>query len=204
MFITFEGIEGCGKSTQAKLLYEELMDRGFTVLLTREPGGTPAAEEIRRIILKKWEEEFPPFAELSLYEAARSFHVENLILPSLKEGAVVVCDRFTDSTVAYQGYGRGLPLDLIERMNFEATRGLKPDVTFLIDLPVEVAFSRLSRKELDRIESEELSFHERVREGFLKIAEKEPQRVVVLDGTREIEEIFKSVLKVVLERLNAL
>ncbi len=204
MFITFEGIEGCGKSTQAKLLYEELIDRGFTVLLTREPGGTPAAEEIRRIILKKWEEGFPPFAELSLYEAARSFHVENLILPSLKEGAVVVCDRFTDSTVAYQGYGRGLPLDLIERMNLEATRGLKPDVTFLIDLPVEVAFSRLSRKELDRMESEELSFHERVREGFLKIAEKEPQRVVVLDGTKEIGEIFKSVLKVVLERLNAL
>ncbi|SMO63399.1 dTMP kinase [Balnearium lithotrophicum] len=204
MFITFEGIEGCGKSTQSKLLFEELIDRGFSVVLTREPGGTEASEEIRRIILKKWEERFTPFAELSLYEAARSLHVENLIRPSLNEGAVVICDRFTDSTVAYQGYGRGLSLELIERLNLEATGGLRPDLTFLLDLPVEAAFKRLERKSLDRMESEERSFHERVREGFLEIAEREKERVVVLDGTQDVEEIFNHVLRIVLERLNAL
>jgi len=204
VFITFEGIEGCGKSTQSKLLFEELIDRGFSVVLTREPGGTEASEEIRKIILKKWKERFTPFAELSLYEAARSLHVENLIKPSLEEGAVVICDRFTDSTLAYQGYGRGLSLELIERLNFEATEGLKPDLTFLLDLPVEIAFKRLDRKNLDRMESEEISFHERVRKGFLEIARKERSRIVVLDGTKDVEAIFSQVLTTFLERLNAL
>jgi len=127
MFVTFEGIEGCGKSTQAKLLYEWLKENGHKVLLTREPGGTKAAEEIRELILKHREETFPPFAELCLYAAARAFHVENLIRPSLEKGFIVVCDRFSDSTVAYQGYGRGLSLELINSMNREAatlTRGL--------------------------------------------------------------------------------
>ena len=204
MFITFEGIEGCGKSTQAKLLCESLIDRGFSVVFTREPGGTPAAEELRSFLLKPRNERFPPFAELSIYEAARAFHVENLIKPSLSEGAVVICDRFTDSTLAYQGYGRGIDLSLVERLNREATGGLKPDLTVLIDLPVEEAFKRISDRGKDRMEQEDLEFHERVRQGFLKIAEKEPERFLIVDGRKTVEEIHEEVLKEVLGRLRAL
>ncbi len=204
MFITFEGIEGCGKSTQAKLLCEALIDRGFSVVLTREPGGTPAAEELRSFLLKPRNEKFPPFAELSIYEAARAFHVENLIKPSLSEGAVVICDRFTDSTLAYQGYGRGIDLSLVEWLNREATGGLKPDLTVLIDLPVEKAFRRISDRRKDRMEQEDFEFHERVRQGFLRIAEKEPERFLIVDGRKTVEEIHEEVLKAVLRRLRAL
>ena len=204
MFVTFEGIEGCGKTTQAKLLCEALVDRGYSVVFTREPGGTPAAEELRSFLLKPREERFPPFAELSVYEAARSFHVENLIKPSLKEGAVVICDRFIDSTLAYQGYGRGIDLSLVERLNQEATGGLKPDLTVLIDLPVEEAFKRISERRKDRMESESLKFHQRVREGFLEIARREPERFLIVDGRKEVEELHTLILGEVLGRLGAL
>ncbi len=204
MFVTFEGIEGCGKTTQAKLLYEALVDRGYSVVFTREPGGTPAAEELRSFLLKPREERFPPFAELSVYEAARAFHVENLIKPSLKEGAVVICDRFIDSTLAYQGYGRGIDLSLVERLNREATGGLKPDLTVLIDLPVEEAFKRISERRKDRMESESLKFHQSVREGFLEIARREPERFLIVDGMREVEELHTLILGEVLGRLGAL
>jgi len=204
VFITFEGIEGCGKSTQAKLLCQWLIDRGKEVVLTREPGGTPAAEELREFILKEREEAFPPFSELALYIAARGFHVENLIKPSLKEGAVVICDRFSDSTLAYQGYGRGLDIELIKRMDREATGGLRPDITFLLDLPVEKAFERIKAKKKDRLELEDLNFHRRVREGFLEIAKEEKERVVLIDGDRPIEEVFSQILKVLKERFGAL
>ena len=204
MFITFEGIEGCGKTTQAKLLYQWLIDRGKETILTREPGGTPSAEELREFILREREEDFPPFSELCLYIAARGFHVENLIRPALKEGSFVICDRFSDSTLAYQGFGRGLDVDLIEKMNEEATGGLKPNLTFLIDLPVEVAFERLKGKKKDRLEMESLEFHRKVREGFLKIAEKEKDRVVVIDGRKSVDEIFNEVVKEVQRRLGAL
>ncbi len=204
MFVTFEGIEGCGKTTQAKLLCEALVDRGYSVVFTREPGGTPAAEELRSFLLKPREERFPPFAELSVYEAARAFHVENLIKPSLKEGAVVICDRFIDSTLAYQGYGRGIDLSLVERLNQEATGGLKPDLTVLIDLPVEEAFKRISERRKDRMESESLKFHQRVREGFLEIARREPERFLIVDGMREVEELHTLILGEVLGRLGAL
>ena len=204
MFITFEGIEGCGKTTQSKLLCEALIDRGFPVVYTREPGGTPAAEELRSFLLKPRDEKFPPFAELSVYEAARAFHVENLIRPSLQEGAVVICDRFIDSTVAYQGYGRGLDISLIDRLNREATGGLKPDLTVLIDLPVEEAFRRISDRRKDRMESEALEFHRRVREGFLKLSKREPERFLVLDGTKSVEELHRRILSEVLRRMGAL
>ena len=204
MFITFEGIEGCGKTTQAKLLYEWLLDRGKEAVLTREPGGTPAAEELREFILRDREELFPPFSELCLYMAARGFHVENLIKPSLKEGAFVICDRFSDSTLAYQGYGRGLDIELIEKMDRKATGGLKPDLTFLIDIPVEVAFERIKNRRKDRLEKEGSEFHRRVREGFLKIAQRNRERVVVIDGTKSIEEIFKEVIKELSGRAGAL
>ncbi len=204
MFITFEGIEGCGKTTQAKLLYQWLLDRGEKVTLTREPGGTPAAEEIRELLLKERDEKFPPFSELCLYLAARGFHTENLIRPLLKEGAFVICDRFTDSTLAYQGYGRGIEIDLIEKMNKEATGGLKPQLTFLIDLPVEVAFERIKDRKKDRLERESLEFHRRVREGFLEIAKRERDRIVVLNGTKPADEIFQEVKEEVLRRRSAL
>ncbi len=200
MFITFEGIEGCGKSTQAKLLYEELLNRGKRVILTREPGGTPSAEELREFILREREEFFPPFSELLLYIAARGFHVENLIMSALKEGIVVICDRFSDSTVAYQGYGRGIDPKFIREIDIRATGGLRPDITFLIDLPVKEALKRIRSRERDRIESEELEFHERVRRGFIEIAKSEPERVVVLDGRRGIGEIFKEVIRKLEER----
>ncbi len=201
MFITFEGIEGCGKSTQAKLLYEWLLDNGYKTLLTREPGGTEAAEEIREFILKERNEVFPPFSELCLYIAARGFHVKNLIVPALKEGTIVICDRFSDSTLAYQGFGRGLPKELIERMNSLATENLKPSLTFLLDTPVEEALRRISRRKADRMENEPLEFHRKVREGFLTIAQQEPNRVIVIDGTLDIETIFSKIKETVLERL---
>ncbi len=200
MFITFEGIEGCGKSTQAKLLYEELLSRGKRVILTREPGGTPSAEELREFILREREEFFPPFSELLLYIAARGFHVENLIRSALKEGIVVICDRFSDSTVAYQGYGRGIDQKFIREIDIRANGGLRPDITFLIDLPVKEALKRIRSRERDRIENEELEFHERVRRGFIEIAKSEPERVVVLDGRRRIGEIFKEVIRKLEER----
>jgi dTMP kinase len=203
VFVTFEGIEGSGKSTQAKLLFEELLKRGFTVTLTREPGGTPAAEEIRNVLLTEKQEKFPPIAEVFLYEAARAFHVENLIKPALERGSVVICDRFTDSTLAYQGFGRGISLEFLKELNEKATGGIKPDLTFLLDLPVEEAFKRLRRKNLDRIESESLSFHKRVREGFLSIAEEEPERIVVIDATLDVNSIFETVLSEFLRRVNA-
>ena len=201
MFITFEGIEGCGKSTQAKLLYEWFTGNGHRAILTREPGGTTTAEEIRKFILGHHDEYFPPFSELCLYIAARGFHVENLIRPNLEKGIHVICDRFADPTLAYQGYGRGLNLELILQMNKEATGGLEPDITFLLDVPVEVGLSRIKSKQKDRMEGEPLEFHRRVREGFLKIAEQKPERVVVLDGTKDKEMIFSEVLNHVVRRL---
>lgn len=199
MFITFEGIEGSGKTTQARLLYQWFIDRGREALFTREPGGTPAAEEIREFILTEKEEPFPENAELFLYMAARSFHVENLIRPALKSGTIVISDRFSDATVAYQGFGRGIQIEKIEYLNNIATKGLKPDITFLIDIPVEEGLKRIQERKLDRIEKETVEFHKRVREGYLQIAKKEPDRIVVIDGRKKIEEIFE-IIKITVER----
>jgi len=199
MFITFEGIEGSGKTTQARLLYQWFIDRGREALFTREPGGTPAAEEIREFILTEKEEPFPENAELFLYMAARSFHVENLIRPALKSGTIVISDRFSDATVAYQGFGRGIQIEKIEYLNNIATKGLKPDITFLIDIPVEEGLKRIQERKLDRIEKETVEFHKRVREGYLQIAKKEPDRIVVIDGRKKTEEIFE-IIKITVER----
>jgi len=201
MFITFEGIEGCGKSTQAKLLAEKLREKGYDVLLTREPGGTESGERIRELLLERREGEiFPPTAELFLYLAARAFHVENAIAPALRSGKIVICDRFSDSTLAYQGYGRGLPVSLIKEADMAARAGLEPDITFLLELPVEVAFERIRGRRKDRMELEDISFHERVRRGFLEIA-KENQRVVILDAAKSALEIHEEILKILREKM---
>ena len=200
-FITFEGVEGAGKSTQAKLLYQYLIDNGKDVVLTKEPGGTKTGQKIRQILLEKTDEIFPPVAELMLYEADRNFHIHNLIKPSLQQGKYIICDRFIDSTLAYQGYARGLDINLIKQLNEIATEGIKPDITFLIDIPVEEGLKRIRQtRQADRIEDEDIQFHKRLREGFLKIAENEKERIVVLDGMELPENIFGKVIEILKNR----
>ncbi len=199
VFITFEGIEGAGKSTQAKRLYQFLIEKGRKTILTREPGGTKTGRKIREILLTKTEEVFPPVAELFLYEADRNFHVHNIIKPYLKKDYVVISDRFTDSTLAYQGYARGLDIKLVKKLNEIASEGIKPDITFLIDIPVEEGMRRIKR-EKDRIENEDVQFHHKLREGFLKIAQKEKNRIIIIDGTDSKEKIFQQILEILEKR----
>lgn len=188
--ITFEGIEGCGKSTQTHLLSRHLEAEGHEIVKTREPGGTPIAEVIRKILLDPANDAMDPLTELLLYEAARAQHVNELIRPAIEAGAVVICDRFFDSTTAYQGAGRRLPEIDIEKLHQMATGGLSPDITILLDLPVEEGLKRAANATpLDRIEREAVEFHERVRQGFLSLAERHSERVRTLDATGAPEEI---------------
>ncbi len=199
-FITFEGIEGSGKSTQAALLARYLERKGRKVVAVREPGGTALGDRIRELLLQDRESGPSPMAELFLYEASRAQVVEEVIGPALGGGATIICDRFTDSTVAYQGYGRGLDIGTIEVANKAATSGLVPDLTFLIDLDPETglrrALSRIAEEggpREDRFEKETLDFHRRVREGYLAIARREPERVYVINGSGEIPSIHRQV-----------
>jgi dTMP kinase len=187
LFITFEGIEGCGKTTQIKLLTPWLKERGYAVCVTYEPGDTFLGQEIRKILLSP---NFSPAkeTELLLYLADRAEHVEKVIHPALKENKIVLCDRYHDSTLAYQGYGRGLELAWVNNL-FKQLKWPKPDLTFLLDCPVEVGLRRLKHRALDRIEGEKKAFHQRVREGFLSLAQREPERIKVIDATQPIEDI---------------
>lgn len=205
LFITFEGIEGSGKSTQMELLKRHMEGRGMDVLTLREPGGTRLGEKVRPILLNPSEEPVDPWAELFLYEACRAQLVMQVIRPSLEAGTTVICDRFTDSTLAYQGYGRGLDLDAVDRANRLATGGLRPDITVLIDCEAEEglrrAWSRIGSKEggprEDRFEREDISFHRRVRDGYLRIAGAEPDRVKVVDGMGEISTIHGRICDII-------
>lgn len=204
MFITFEGIEGCGKSTQARLLFGALRKRGIEALLTREPGGTRIGEKIRNILMSTANSELCAAAEFLLLEADRAQHVAQLIGPAVEKGIVVICDRFCDATVAYQGYGRKVDLDFIEKLNSYASNGLRPDKTFLLDCPVEVGLSRaiernerIQKQAEGRFEAEDLEFHQRVRKGYLALAQKEPDRFVVLDATKVREKLAVEVWQVV-------
>ena len=189
-FISFEGIEGTGKSTQAKLLQQGLLGLGHEVILTEEPGGTLISLRVREILLSVDHTNMKPLTELLLYNAARAQHIEEVILPALNRGAVVITDRFTDSTFAYQGYGRGIDLDLLESIDKIATNGLRPDITVLLDLDVETGLKRNRRiNKTDRLELEDVEFHERVRKGYHELAAKEPERIKVLDASVGIEEI---------------
>ncbi len=196
-FITLEGIEGAGKSTQAKLLTEALKQKGFNTTLTREPGGIETSEAIRAILLHK---DIEPVSELLLYEAARAEHFCKVIKPALDSGKVVICDRFADASIAYQGYGRGLDIKMVEELNRIATFGKIPDLTFIVDIPAQLAFERLKQRgnAPDRFERLDIKFFERVRKGYLDLNVKYPKRVIVVDGTKSIEEVHKAILEKIL------
>lgn len=196
LLVTFEGIEGSGKSTQIALTGRYLEERGYPCLVTREPGGTPLGEEIRSFLLDKDDLRVDPVAELFLIEADRAQHVAEVILPALEEGRMVLCDRFTDATVAYQGYGRGMDLAFIAEMNQRATGGLIPQCTIVLDCTVEKGMARAGGQ--DRFERENHLFHQRVRDGYLRIARQEPQRVKMISGEGELEAIQEEIRKVLL------
>lgn len=215
-FITFEGGEGAGKTTQIKKLSECLAPLGYAFLITREPGGTSVADQIRTTLLDPKNTGMSPQLELLLYEAARRDHVENLISPALKAKKIVICDRFTDSTLAYQGFGRGINHALIENLNTIATGGLRPDLTFLFDLSPKIGLTRATKRNIqlggvggegrpphikDRIENEKNSFHEKVRKGFLTLARKDKKRFVIIDATQQPDIIFRKIFSEVEKRL---
>lgn len=195
LFITFEGADGCGKTTQIELLDKYLREKGFETLLTREPGARGLGVKLREILLN-YDGEVSPVAESFLFLADRAQHVDCIIKPALKEGKIILCDRHTDSTVAYQGYGRNLDLDRINYLNNIATIGLKPDLTIVFDIDVETSMLRVGKNK-DRMESAGVEFFNRVREGYLDIAKKEPQRVRVINSSDTIENIHKKVIELV-------
>lgn len=196
MFITLEGTEASGKSTHLRLLADELSRLSYPVFTTREPGGSPVGEQIRNILLHG--EALDATAELMLFLADRAQHVSQVIRPHLENGDIVLCDRYADSTVCYQGYGRGLDIVFLRSLNRFVTKDLQPDLTLVFDLPIEIALTRRKREEGDRIDCEEVSFHQRVREGFLKEVAREPERFRVIDASTSIEAVFKDVLAIVL------
>jgi len=182
LFITFEGGEGCGKSTQARVLYQTLQGRGIPVILTREPGGTALGDAIRKVLRRQRGEAICPQAELFLFAASRIQLVTDVIRPALRAGQVVVCDRFAASTMVYQGYGRQLDREMVERINHLATQGLQPDVIFFLDLPPEEGLVR-KRGLPDRFEREDMAFHRDVREGYIRMAASQPHRWTIIDAS---------------------
>jgi dTMP kinase len=198
LFITFEGIEGCGKTTQIKRLTRNLEKEGVRCKATLEPGGTAVGRKIRRILLDSRNRTLTPLAELMLYEADRAQHVEELIKPALNQGFWVLSDRFFDATVVYQGFARGQDGKLIGALNEKATQGLVPDLTFLLDCPVEVGLARATsrnNKGQDRFEQEKIAFHRKVREGYLELARKDRKRYVVIDATQSAGDLEKEILE---------
>jgi len=202
-FITFEGIEGSGKSTQSRRLKNRLSRRNIPVLLTHEPGVTSLGKRVERLL--KWTQNvaISPVAELLLFNVSRAQLVDEVIRPSLTGGINVICDRFADSTTAYQGYARGIALDIVSQANAIGTRGLKPDLTILLDVPVDNGMSRKENDKHDRFEAESLDFHRRVREGYLALAKAEPERWVIIDGGKSRDEVSRQVWQAV-SRLSGL
>jgi len=194
MLITFEGIDGSGKSTQAKRLYEYLKAKGYKVSLYRDPGSTPLAEKIRELLISL---EMDPTTELLLFESARSSLVWERIFPDLKEGKIVILDRFIDSTTAYQGYGREINLGTVNILNHIAIRGKKPDITFLLNVPLEVALERIEGK---KTRFEDRDYLRKVRDAYILMANQEKERIVLIDGNRDVEEVFEDILRVLRER----
>ncbi len=204
LFITFEGVEGSGKTTQIQRLKKYLTNKGIHCKVTREPGGCLIGEKIRKILLNPDHREMVPMTELLLYEATRAQHVIETIKPFVEKEGIVLCDRFSDATLAYQGYGRRLDLKRIQDLNLIASQGIRPDVTFLLDCPSDVGLKRaiqrnrtLKRGREERFEREEIQFHRRVRRGYLAIARKEPRRVKVIDTRQGEEKVFEKIRKIV-------
>lgn len=194
LFITFEGPDGCGKTTQMKLLAEYLEKKGEEVVLTREPGGKGLGEKVREILLN-YDGEVSDRCESFLFLADRAQNIDIIVNPAVKAGKIVLCDRHIDSTVAYQGYGRGLDIERINMLNNLATNGKKPDLTFVFDVDVETSMKRVG-KEKDRMESAGIDFHNRVRQGYLELAKQEPNRIKIIDATKSIEEIHDEVINI--------
>jgi len=202
LFITFEGIEGCGKTTQVKRLEKRLNSEGISLITTLEPGGTRIGKSIRHILLDASNKDLSPLAELILYAADRAQHVEEVIKPALDQGKWVICDRFFDATLAYQGAARGLDMELIGILNDKATQGLRPDITFLLDCPVEMGLARalqrnkdLSQEDQDRFEREKLEFHRKVRKGYLELVRKENKRFVVINATLPEDDVEQDIFQ---------
>jgi dTMP kinase len=188
MLVTFEGIEGSGKTTQVELLCKYLLELGYQVVRTREPGGTALGEALRKVLLQK-DLHVLPLSELLIFMAVRSQHMEEVIMPALARGAVVVCDRFVDATYAYQGYGRGVDLGIIATLNRLVTKGVTPNLTILLDCDVDVGLRRklVHNPQSDRFEQEEAAFHEQVKRGYLKLVEEDEKRFFVVNAERDIE-----------------
>ena len=208
--ITFEGGDGTGKTTQLKSLENHLGARGIGCTSTREPGGTSLGKLVRQVLVEVSEQPITSPTELFLYLADRAQHVREVIIPALKAGRVVLCDRYTDSTLAYQGYGRGIDLHLLQTLNTIASEDIRPDLTFLLDCPVEVGLSRTAQRQLrrsrgakteDRFEREKMEFHKRVRQGFLELARAEPDRIHVIDASRSMQEVTEAIKKVVDQKI---
>lgn len=212
MFITFEGPDGCGKSTQSRLLAAKLEAMGYEVVLTREPGGTDIGRKIRQIILSHTSEGMSPVAEALLYAADRAQHVYESVMPALKAGAIVISDRFVDSSFAYQAVALNVGVDEVRAANDIATGGLKPDLTILLDVDPETGICRVKRAKakgsqepgIDRIEARDLEYHERVRKAYLEMAAKEPSRIKVVDASRkDAEAVHAEVSSIVLQFLSS-
>lgn len=211
LFITLEGGEGSGKSTQIKRLKDRLDARGYEVVVTREPGGTPEAETIRNLLVQREGGHWTPMAEILLFFVARTMHVEDLIKPALAAGKIVLCDRFTDSTRAYQSAGHGLPPEKVDGINDLVLEGFAPDLTFMLDIDPAAGLKRSLKANdeggtatEDRFERLDLSFHENLRQGFLDIAAREPERCRVIDAAQGLDEITDEMERAILDKLNAL
>ena len=192
-FITFEGADGCGKTTQSELVKKYLEEKGFEVIWTREPGSKGLGQKIRELLLH-YDGDVAPMCEAFLFLADRAQNIEQNIKPAVAEGKVIICDRHTDSTIAYQGYGRGKDIEQLNYLNGLATDTMKPDITFVYDVSTEVAETRVG-KEKDRMESAGIEFHKKVRQGYLEIAKKEPERVKVINANNSIQQVFEDTKK---------
>ena len=205
LFITLEGPEGSGKTSAIKLVKEQLEKEGHQIVMTREPGGTPISEQIRNVILDKNNTSMDYRTEALLYAASRRQHLVEKVWPNVKEGKLVICDRYLDSSLAYQGYARELGVEDILNVNMYATEGTFPDLTLLFDLEPEVGLARINAnadREVNRLDLEKLDFHHRVRNGYLSLAKRFPDRFVIIDASKDLEEVASSALKAIKERLN--
>ena len=201
MFISFEGIEGSGKSTQIELIEELIRAKGYQVKKLREPGTTGLGEKIRNIFLEKTTETVDPITEAFLLYASRKHLDQNFLRQNLNEGAIVIADRYADATLAYQSYGKGLDHNFVKLIH-DSSQLLSPDLTFYMDISAELSRERISDREMDRMESESIDFFKKVREGYLQIAHDNPERVVVLDANKTIDELHESIKKIISNKLN--